>query len=62
MEDVEGQTLAARTNDSALTTNEIVEIGVQLVDALDTAHAAGITHRDIKSANVMLTPRGDAVR
>jgi len=58
MEYVEGRTLAARIADSALAANEIIEIALQLADALDAAHATGITHRDIKPANVMVTPRG----
>lgn len=58
MEYVEGWTLAARINGHPLETSEIVEIGSQIADALDEAHAKGITHRDIKPANVMLTPRG----
>src|SRR4026207_812751 len=52
MEYVEGRTLAARIADSALAANEIIEIALQLADALDAAHATGITHRDIKPANV----------
>src|SRR5262245_10401415 len=58
MEYVEGQTLAAKINGQPLETTEIVEIGLQIADALDEAHGKGITHRDIKPANVMLTARG----
>ena len=58
MEYVEGQTLAARIADRPLTSTEILHIGAQVADALDAAHAKGITHRDIKPANLMLTPRG----
>lgn len=58
MEYVEGQTLAARMEDRPLEINEIVEIGIQVADALDEAHGKGIIHRDIKPANVVLTERG----
>ena len=57
MEHVEGETLAARIG-RPLTPSEVVNIAVQAADALDVAHAKGITHRDIKPANLMLTHRG----
>ena len=57
MEHVEGTTLAARIV-RPLTPLEVVDIAVQAADALDVAHAKGITHRDIKPANLMLTHRG----
>jgi eukaryotic-like serine/threonine-protein kinase len=57
MEHVEGNTVAARIG-HPLTPSEVVDIAVQAADALDVAHAKGITHRDIKPANLMLTPRG----
>jgi serine/threonine protein kinase len=37
---------------------EILDFGFQIADALDQAHAKGITHRDIKSPNIMITQRG----
>jgi len=58
MEHVEGETLATRIAGRALATRDIVDIGAQVADALDAAHAKGITHRDIKPANLMLTPHG----
>ena len=57
MEHVEGETLLARIG-RRMTPPEVVDIAVQAADALDLAHAKGITHRDIKPANLMLTHRG----
>ena len=58
MEYVEGQTLAQRLQVGRLTLNEIVEIGAQSAEALAEAHESGVVHRDIKSSNIMITPRG----
>src|SRR5688572_27704113 len=58
MEHVEGQTLATKIAGRALGVGEVIDIAVQVADALDAAHSKGITHRDIKPANLMLTPRG----
>jgi serine/threonine protein kinase len=58
MEYVEGETLAARIGGQPLDSAKIVEIGIQIVDALREAHAKGITHRDIKPSNIMITPQG----
>jgi tetratricopeptide (TPR) repeat protein len=57
MEHVEGETIAGRIG-RPLRPSEVVDIAVQAADALDVAHAKGITHRDIKPANLMLTHRG----
>src|SRR5262245_4038734 len=57
MEYVEGHTLAEKIVGGSLAVAEILDIAVQVADALDAAHAKGITHRDIKPANLMLTPR-----
>ena len=57
MEYVEGQTLANKISGRPLPIAEIVDIGIQVADALDEAHRKGITHRDIKPANLMLTSR-----
>jgi serine/threonine-protein kinase len=58
MEYVEGHTLASKISGRPLEIAAIVEIALQVADALDEAHLKHITHRDIKPANVMLTPRG----
>ena len=58
MEHVEGETLAARLKGRPLPTKEILDIGVQVADALDEAHEKGITHRDIKPGNLIMTARG----
>jgi serine/threonine protein kinase len=58
MEHVEGETLAARVAGRPLVPAAVVDIAVQAADALDVAHAKGITHRDIKPANLMVTSRG----
>jgi len=58
MEYVEGQTLATKVSGRPLNADEIVEIGLHVADALEEARSKGITHRDIKPVNIMLTPRG----
>ena len=58
MEYLEGETLAARLARKALTPDETLRIGIEVVDALDKAHRSGIIHRDLKPANVMLTKGG----
>jgi eukaryotic-like serine/threonine-protein kinase len=58
MQYVEGQTLDALSKGHQLDSKEITDIAIQIADALDAASAKGITHRDIKAANIMLTPRG----
>ncbi len=58
MEYVEGETIAARVSDRVFTAPEIVDIAIQVADALEAAHGKDITHRDIKPANLMLTPTG----
>jgi len=58
MEYVEGELLATRIERSAIAPREAIEIAGQIADALDEAHQLGIVHRDVKSANLMLTPRG----
>src|SRR5436853_1827958 len=58
MEYVEGELLATRIERSAIAPREAIEMAGQIADALDEAHQLGIVHRDVKSANLMLTPRG----
>lgn len=58
MEHVKGETLAARLSGKPLPTKDILDIAVQVADALDEAHEKRITHRDIKPGNLMLTDRG----
>ena len=58
MEYVEGELLSSRVAKGPLAIREVVEIGLQLTDALDEAHARGLVHRDVKSANLMRTERG----
>jgi serine/threonine protein kinase/Tol biopolymer transport system component len=60
MELVVGQTLAARLSAGPLRVKEVLEIGIQVSDALDAAHARGIIHRDIKPANIVITQKGQA--
>jgi Tol biopolymer transport system component/tRNA A-37 threonylcarbamoyl transferase component Bud32 len=61
MEFLEGETLAARIARGPLPIEEALRIAVQVGDALDRAHRAGVTHRDIKPGNIMLTRDGAKV-
>jgi len=56
MELVEGQPLSACLADGPLPIEQVLRYGQQLADALAHAHARGVVHRDLKSANVMVTP------
>ena len=58
MEYVEGVTLSARLQSGPLPLGEVIDIVMQIADALDEAHNLGIIHRDIKSSNLMITERG----
>jgi serine/threonine protein kinase/Tfp pilus assembly protein PilF len=60
MELLEGMPLKARIEQKPIAVEEVLDLGVQIADALDTAHSAGIVHRDIKPANLFVTRRGQA--
>ena len=58
MELLEGQTLARRIGKQAMELGEVLDLGIQIADALESAHAKGIVHRDLKPVNLFVTPRG----
>lgn len=58
MEYIEGETLFDKIQNRSLDSAQIVEIAVQIADALDEAHRMGIIHRDIKAANIIINQRG----
>ena len=60
MEVLEGSTLKHRISGRALPNESVIELGIQIAEALEAAHAKAVLHRDITPTNVFVTQRGDA--
>ncbi len=60
MELLEGQTLKRRIAKKSMDISELLDVGIQIADGLEAAHAKAVVHRDIKPANIFLVDRGPA--
>ena len=58
MEYLEGETLAQRLDKGPLPLNQVLQYAIEIADALDKTHRQGVTHRDLKPGNIMLTKAG----
>src|SRR5206468_6419777 len=59
MELLEGRPLYAILDRRGVPIEQLIDVGLQLADALEAAHSRGIIHRDLKPANIFITTRGD---
>ena len=60
MELLDGESLADRIRRGPIDIESVLTLGVQIADALESAHSKGIVHRDLKPANIFVTSRGQA--